>query len=208
MNNLITDTDWGAYFSLCSNSTLEGNLIENCGDGIFLESSSYNKIIRNSITNNHRGIVLKTIPYVPELPPPPPSRFNVMYHNNFLNNSYQAIDDGFASTWDNGCEGNYWSDYNGSDLDNDGIGDTYLPWEGVDDRPLMNLYRNACDINHDLKVDIRDVAQAARAFGTQPGDTLWNPHADITGEKLLVPDAKVDIRDISMIARDFGKTYL
>jgi len=111
------------------------------------------------------------------------------------------------NTWNNGCEGNYWSNYNGSDLDNDGVGDTDLPWEGVDNYPLMNLYWNPCDINHDLTIDMKDISASARAFDTVPEDPLWNPHADITGPEHLVPDSKVDMRDIGLIARDFGEIY-
>jgi len=42
------------------------------------------------------------------------------------------------SIWnDSQGRGNYWSDYNGSDLDGDGVGDTNLPWHDVDWCPLM-----------------------------------------------------------------------
>ncbi len=58
---------------------------------------------------------------------------NTLYHNNFINNTYDVGSSlSFASPlffdmlmiWDNGKEGNYWSNYNGTDLDDDGIGDT------------------------------------------------------------------------------------
>lgn len=107
-----------------------------------------------------------------------------------------------ANTWDNGSEGNFWSNYNGSDFDGDGIGDTYLPWEGVDHYPLMNRYWNPADINHDLEVDIRDVSTAARAYGSYLGHERWNPHADIG------VDDEINIRDIALIARNYGKTWI
>ena len=113
----------------------------------------------------------------------------------------------YTNFWDNGCEGNYWSNYNGTDTDNDGVGDTLLPWEGADNCPLMNLYWNSCDTNHDLKVDLRDIGKSAKAFGTVSGDALWNPHAEITGLEPLVPDGKVDMRDIGLIARHFGEHH-
>jgi len=40
------------------------------------------------------------------------SGFNV-HHNNFMNNtySYQAYDPGTNNTWDDGSEGNHWSNW-------------------------------------------------------------------------------------------------
>jgi PKD repeat protein len=63
------------------------------------------------------------------------------------------------------------------------------------------------DLNGDGKIDMRDIAIVARAFGSVPGDPLWNPRADITGPVYLVPDGVVDMRDVSLVARYFGQSY-
>jgi len=62
------------------------------------------------------------------------------------------------------------------------------------------------DINDDGKVDMKDIALVAAAFGTSPGHPRWNPDADITGPTYLVPDSKVDMRDISLVAKNFGQS--
>jgi hypothetical protein len=56
------------------------------------------------------------------------------------------------------------------------------------------------DLDRDGLVDIRDIAKAARAFGSDPLHEFlrWDPDSDITGDYL------VDIRDIAAIARKFG----
>jgi hypothetical protein len=61
-------------------------------------------------------------------------------------------------------------------------------------------------LNHDLKVDMKDIGAVARAFSTVPGDPLWNPHADITGPG-NVPDGRVDMMDIGLTARHFMEHY-
>jgi hypothetical protein len=55
----------------------------------------------------------------------PAAAQNTLYHNNFIDNTQQAIDWNWVGTnsWDNGEEGNYWSDYAGVDWNLDGVGD-------------------------------------------------------------------------------------
>jgi len=54
------------------------------------------------------------------------------------------------------------------------------------------------DLNHDGKIDMRDIAAVAKAFGTHPGDPLWNPAADLN------LDGKVDMKDVATVAKAFG----
>jgi ABC-type transport system substrate-binding protein len=50
----------------------------------------------------------------------------------------------------------------------------------------------------DCKVNVKDVAGAAAAFGSRPGDAKWWTVADI------VPDYKINVKDIAAIAAMFG----
>jgi nitrous oxidase accessory protein NosD len=70
----------------------------------------------------------------------------VFYLNNFFNNTENVekyitdLQEFPTNIWDNGTIGNYWSDYEGLDSDEDGIGDTpYIINENnQDNHPLMN----------------------------------------------------------------------
>lgn len=50
-------------------------------------------------------------------------------------------------------------------------------------------------------IDIRDIAAAARVFGSEPGHPRWDPAVDFDQNEI------VDIRDIAAVARMFGKVY-
>ena len=65
--------------------------------------------------------------------------------------------------------------------------------------PLKVKVRILGDINGDGKVDIKDIAAVAVAFGSYPGLPRWNHSADLS------QDGKIDIRDIALAARNFGK---
>ena len=72
---------------------------------------------------------------------------NTFYKNYFLDVNEPVLDsqsspDLFSeNSWDNGVEGNYWSQYNGADNDNNGIGDSeyVLYTNNQDNYPLMDF---------------------------------------------------------------------
>jgi hypothetical protein len=63
---------------------------------------------------------------------------NTFFENNFARNKDVLSVE--ANSWDNGSVGNYWSDYEGTDANGDGIGDTLyvLNADNQDRYPLMN----------------------------------------------------------------------
>jgi hypothetical protein len=96
--------------------------------GIFIAGDD-NEVCCNTIANNSIGASIAALITSP----------NRFYRNNFFNNTLQAEG---AADWDNGVEGNYWSDYLGEDINGDGIGDTETPHLGVDFHPLMEPWRS------------------------------------------------------------------
>ena len=130
----------GIVLDHSSNNSAFGNNITGNHYSFDLYNSSNNSISENDINNGIIGFLLTE------------SSNNCIYHNNLINNTsgnvyaYNSI-----NIWDDGYPsgGNYWSDYNGSDLflgenqdqlGSDGVGDTHyvINENNIDHHPLMN----------------------------------------------------------------------
>jgi parallel beta-helix repeat protein len=102
-------------------NTMSNNTISNNKLGISFAQSYGNTIVGNTISNSeYEGVDLFF------------SSGNTFHHNNFINNTDQVYPSG-VNTWDNGNEGNYWSDYNGT-------GSYVIDENNQDHYPLVNPY--------------------------------------------------------------------
>lgn len=130
----VTNFTYGIFLSSSSNNVLTGNIISNNDAGISLWYYSNNNIfIGNTVSNNLYGIYLVW------------SRNNTFFLNNLIDNTLQAfVSSRFVNIWDDAYPsgGNYWSDYNGTDDNQDGIGETpYVIDENNEDNyPLMGMF--------------------------------------------------------------------
>jgi thermitase len=204
-NNTVTNTVLydGIWLAISDgNTVIDNNLLQNPGAGygpsdpygfaVDCSMASDSIIKNNYVANNTRGIYVDS-----------GSSNNRIYHNNFINNTVQAINEaGTNNVWSDrwACEGNYWTDYVGTDQDNDGVGDTNLPHQGIDNYPLLSYWYTS-DLNHDGQTDIRDIVKVAAAYGSHPGDPTWNPHADVN------EDGVIDDLDINLTVPEFGMTW-
>jgi len=93
------------------NVTITGNKFH----GLYLVNAWNNSITGNNISNNQQyGIYLDLS-----------SNSNLISLNYFSNPlGINAYDNGTNNQWDDGSIGNFWHDYSGKDLDDNGIGDT------------------------------------------------------------------------------------
>jgi parallel beta-helix repeat protein len=128
-NEIVDNSGFGIRLLESKDCTITNNKIENNAVlGIQLCISPDNLVKGNTIKKSGRGLWFEYGSTVN----------NRVYHNSI----YTPIDiDSPNNIWHDGeGRGNYWSDYQGIDTDNDGVGDTLLPHRNVDYYPLMEPY--------------------------------------------------------------------
>jgi parallel beta-helix repeat protein len=154
-NNTIVDNTMsnnqlmGIYVSTSSSNTIENNSISDNAYGLFLDSTVFENTIGyqgsgNTVMNNTvRGNTVANSSLVGVYSIE--SEDNVLYDNNFVNNTQQVYSVNSTNLWDDGAEGNYWSDYatqhsNATEIGDSGVWDApYVIDEyNVDYRPLVN----------------------------------------------------------------------
>jgi len=124
-------------YSFCSANIFIGNRIANCsGEGLWLVQNQNNTFVKNTIMNTTRALRLEQ----------PETCNNTFFDNNFEDNRIQVLILGTigSNVWDNSVEGNFWSDYNGTDANQDGIGDTpyIIDENNTDHYPLMGAFQS------------------------------------------------------------------
>jgi nitrous oxidase accessory protein NosD len=131
-NTVVNCTHAVSLLGESSSNNIFANRLINNVEGLELFGQGNNNTFHgNYVANNQYGVLvshthLRT-----------PGENNTVYRNNFVDNTEQVntgttypgyydppVSTFHTGNFDNGEEGNYWSDYNGEDTNSDGIGDT------------------------------------------------------------------------------------
>jgi len=148
-NNLLNGIS--GIFITGSHCTIYGNNVANFSEsGITINLGTNSSIYENNVSHSKCAIIIRNYgdTWIIEN--------NTFYHNNFVNNTQnvQVESPSHQNYWDKGSEGNYWSNYNGTDNNGDGIGDTLyiIAANNVDSYPLMTPYESMQQSNQMLFV--------------------------------------------------------
>jgi len=178
-DNHVYDCNIGVFIvdSDSQNVLFEDNTIDNTLAGIYFINCN-NVIVRNNIIQNAEvfGILFDF---------ETGSHHNVIYNNKFVNNSVHVKDEyqnqynitktpGSNIIGGSFIAGNYYDDYTGYDMDDDGVGDTNLPYtsngniiNGGDYQPLT-LQTTLSPVSH-WKMDENNGCIAMDTYGGNDG---------------------------------------
>jgi len=114
-NHFSNNSAYGMFiYTYCNRNLIQKNEYTNNLIAVRVKGD-YNTITHNYFVENQGGIYLCCS-----------AINNIVFENNFINNSNYNARGNYHNKWfnKNTMRGNFWDDYNGSDLNNDNIGDS------------------------------------------------------------------------------------
>jgi len=155
-NTVINNQLGISIFNDSDNNTVVGNTAkENAWAGIAcISQSDSNFMLDNDVSDNSIGVNISTSD----------CRFNTVYNNTFTLNTLHADDEGSNNNWNLGTLGNYWDNYTGSDLDDDGIGNIPYNVSGsAGSKDYYPIWDDGDDINPTISIN---TPSGGSLFGT------------------------------------------
>lgn len=146
-NTAVNNTEEAICINQADNCTIRDNIFRNNGYGIRLYGHNDDTLVYNNNLTKNRfyGIVLGDNDV----------NDNILFNNTLINNSVNALDSGTNTQWSLHKRGNYWSDYTGIDVDDDGIGD--LPYDmppaggNMDNHPI---FEDGNDVGPNITINL------------------------------------------------------
>ncbi len=154
-NTVFSNNSTGIYVNDGDRNEISYNNISNNAEGITIWHSHQNSISNNKVnSNNMYGLLIRGVGNVISNNSISYNEYGIylwdsgnwIYHNSIINNTIQAYDQ-HANFWNTSSSGNFWEDYNGTDNNGDGIGDTpysIIGGSNEDNYPLMEPYNGQC----------------------------------------------------------------
>jgi len=178
-------SSFGILFQDCHGSVIDSNVIADNGVGVFLESSTGNFFRHNLIARNDASLQMFQN-----------SINNAFTENNFIDNLTPLLIVGkrTETTWSVGGQGNYWSTYDGYDLDGNGIGDVPMK--------IQNVFHYLESVNENIRLYLYSPASQALATATKAFPIIAINN-EIDHDPLIAP---VDMAFVAALAqaRDTG----
>jgi nitrous oxidase accessory protein len=156
-------SSFGILFQDSHNCVAEDNTISNNAVGVFMETLTDTQFRRNTIAGNDIAIQAFSS-----------AERDVFSRNNFIDNlsPFQLIGKVTDIRWSEGGVGNYWSEYDGYDLNGDGIGDVPFKIQNLFEDleanyPRLRLYL--------LSPASQALAASERSFPVLEGPRTFDP---------------------------------